>query len=70
MNNNPSQKQDVICTCSGTTKAQIQNLIAKGIYTFEEIAVQTGAGTGCGSCDYLIDELIAEEKPIGTGVQT
>jgi bacterioferritin-associated ferredoxin len=64
MNNNHPIKQDVICFCTGTTKAQIKDLIAKGMNTFEQIADQTGAGTGCASCDYLIDELIAEEKPI------
>lgn len=64
MNNNHSNKQkEVICTCTGTTKAQIQELIDNGMDTAEKIAYQTGAGTGCGACDYLIAELLRENEP-------
>lgn len=63
MNNNQSKPQkEVICTCTGTTKAQIEGLIENGMATAEEIAYQTGAGTGCGACDYLISDLIRENQ--------
>ncbi len=57
MNNSNSNKK-IICDCTGTTQAKIEELIAKGKSTVDEIASATGAGTGCGSCDVLIIELL------------
>jgi NAD(P)H-nitrite reductase large subunit len=61
MNNNSSNKQNLICSCSGTTKAQIEVLIESGMDSITQIAEQTGASTGCGACDYLILEILAEK---------
>ncbi|RLA19512.1 MAG: (2Fe-2S)-binding protein [Gammaproteobacteria bacterium] len=63
MNHNNSNKQKtVICTCTGTSKEKIEQLIAKGADTIDEISSATGANTGCGSCDILILELLAQEN--------
>jgi NAD(P)H-nitrite reductase large subunit len=63
MNDNYLNKQsEVICSCSGTTKAQIQQLILAGFNTMEQIANETGANTGCGSCDYLILKLLIQQR--------
>ena len=58
MPDNGSDKQEVICTCTGTTKAKIEQLREKGIDTLDKISSATGANTGCGSCDVLIIELL------------
>ena len=55
-------KEDVICYCSGTTKEQINALIVQGIIELDLISRQTGACSGCGACDVVIMELIAEHK--------
>jgi bacterioferritin-associated ferredoxin len=55
-------KEDVICYCSGTTKEQINALIVQGIIELDPISRQTGACSGCGACDVVIMELIAEHK--------
>ena len=57
-NSNSNKKTKIICDCTGTTQAKIEALIAKGKNTFDEISSATGAGTGCGSCDVLIIELL------------
>ena len=57
-NSNSNKKTNIICDCTGTTQAKIEALIAKGKNTFDEISSATGAGTGCGSCDILIIELL------------
>ena len=63
MNNSNSNKQKkIICDCTGTTEAKIEALIAKGKNTLDEISSATGAGTGCGSCDILIIELLDKVK--------
>tara|TARA_R110002050_G_scaffold1244_5_gene8768 strand:- start:57926 stop:58126 length:201 start_codon:yes stop_codon:yes gene_type:complete len=53
---------EIICDCSGTTKTKIHQLIDKGKDSFEKIASATGAGTGCGSCDVLIMDILAERN--------
>lgn len=52
--------KEVICQCSGTTKAKIFELIKKGKDDIDKIASATGACTGCGSCDAQILEILAE----------
>jgi bacterioferritin-associated ferredoxin len=56
------QPEEIICDCSGTTKAKIHQLINDGKNSFEKIASATGAGTGCGSCDVLIMDILAEKN--------
>jgi len=60
MNNNTPDKQEeeIICTCTGTTKEKIQQLIDNGADNIDKISSATGANTGCGSCDVLIQELL------------
>ncbi|MFI3216614.1 MAG: (2Fe-2S)-binding protein [Methylococcales bacterium] len=55
-------KEDVICYCSGTTKEQINALIVQGIIELDLISRQTGACSGCGACDVVIMELLAEHE--------
>lgn len=64
MNNQPNAKEEVICHCSGTTEAKIKALIANEVDTLEKIANATGATTGCGACDYLIMELLDQNRSL------
>ncbi|TAK61064.1 (2Fe-2S)-binding protein [Methylobacter sp.] len=56
----PDKTTNVICHCSGTTKEQIMGLINNGIDNLDGISRMTGACSGCGACDVLILELLAE----------
>ena len=56
------QDQAIICHCSGTTKETINILIDKKINDLDEISRRTGAISGCGACEMLIVELIAENR--------
>jgi NAD(P)H-nitrite reductase large subunit len=51
---NPNEQEQIICTCTGTTKDKIEQLIDKGADNLNKISSATGACTGCGSCDVLI----------------
>lgn len=55
--NQITEKEKVICTCTGTTENKVKQLIAMGA-DLDKIASATGASTGCGSCDVLIIELL------------
>lgn len=48
---------EVMCTCSGTTRGQIYDLVMQG-KDIDAISRWTGANTGCGGCDYDITEFI------------
>lgn len=53
------KKRDVICTCSGTTREQIIELIENGADNLDRLSRITGACSGCGACDTDILEILA-----------
>ncbi|WP_347986117.1 (2Fe-2S)-binding protein [Methylomonas sp. AM2-LC] len=55
--------KDVICTCSGTTRIQVLELIANGNNTLDRISRITGACSGCGACDTDIIKLLEIHHP-------
>ncbi|WP_292757406.1 (2Fe-2S)-binding protein [Methylophaga sp. UBA2689] len=60
-NNNASDITDeVICDCSGTTRGKIISLVEQGIVDTDTISRKTGAISGCGSCEYDIENLLDE----------
>lgn len=61
--NSPDQADvdQVICDCSGTTKFKIEHLIDNGKDNLNAISRATGAASGCGSCDILIMEILAQK---------
>jgi NAD(P)H-nitrite reductase large subunit len=61
----PDPRKEVICPCSGTTVAQIQRQLDKGVTDLEGISQATGALSGCGGCEWDIRDLLlalAEER--------
>jgi bacterioferritin-associated ferredoxin len=58
----PDKTEELVCYCSGTTQMQIKGLIEKGVDNLDRISRMTGACSGCGSCDTVILELLAEAR--------
>lgn len=57
----------LICTCFGVTEERIETLIGELQPTsVDEISTACNAGSGCGSCRMLIQELLAGCAIIGT----
>jgi bacterioferritin-associated ferredoxin len=50
-------KDEVMCSCSGTTREQIYNLLQQGM-DLDAISRWTGAKTGCGGCDWDIEVFV------------
>ncbi len=49
----------LICTCFGISEEQVEKIIAEHqIESVEEVTAVSNAGGGCGSCRFLIQELI------------
>lgn len=48
-------ENEVMCTCSGTTRGQIINLMLDGL-DLDAISRKTGALSGCGGCEWDIGE--------------
>ena len=55
------EDNEVICSCSGTTRKKIKSLIqSKRAENLDKISRITGACSGCGACDSTILEILAE----------
>ncbi len=49
-----------VCACVGVDKETIKGAIADGAKSFSDVKVATGAGSGCGLCEPIIEDIIAE----------
>ncbi len=52
--------EEIMCDCSGTTKAKIMSLVEQGITTLDGISRKTGTNSGCGACEYDVQEFLDE----------
>lgn len=50
-----------ICHCFNVTKKEIEDAVDGGAKTVEAVGEKTNAGTGCGSCQENIQEIIDEK---------
>lgn len=48
---------EIICSCSGTTRGQVYDLVQQGM-NLDAISRWTGAKTGCGGCDWDIEVFV------------
>lgn len=53
----------IVCNCNAVCKGDIQAAIQSGADSVETITAQTQAGSGCGSCQPLLQELLGTGKP-------
>ncbi|WP_297523022.1 (2Fe-2S)-binding protein [uncultured Clostridium sp.] len=52
----------MVCKCKQVTYSDIRKAMTNGARTVEDIQKMTGAGTGCGKCKYLIQNIIEIKK--------
>lgn len=49
----------LVCSCFGVSESDIENAMKKqGITSIEDVGDLTSAGTGCGSCQHVIGEIL------------
>lgn len=52
----------LVCTCFGVTEAVVELNVKQGADTVELVGQKCRAGTGCGSCQMMISEIIDAQK--------
>lgn len=57
-----AEQEDVICTCMGIKRQQLQQLIHQGISDFTTLAKETGVATVCGSCKFRVLEMLGQNS--------
>jgi bacterioferritin-associated ferredoxin len=50
-------ENEVVCMCSGTTRAKVRSLFDQGLDA-EAISRRTGALSGCGGCEWEIADML------------
>jgi NifU-like protein len=59
----------LICTCFGVAEETIENIInGTEIMSVEKVAELCNAGSGCGSCRMMIQEMIEQKATVGEGL--
>ena len=53
----------IVCVCHGVACNKIRSIIRDGADSVDAVGAACGAGTDCGSCREMIDELIEETAP-------
>ena len=52
-------EDEILCTCSGTTRGEIINLFFDGL-DLDAISRKTGALSGCAGCEWDIGQLLIQ----------
>lgn len=55
---NDNKDKQIICTCLGVTKRELELLVRSGSRTFAEVQQRSKIGTGCGQCVPKVKKMI------------
>ena len=56
---------ELVCQCMQVTRGEIVAAIRAGARTVDDLKEATQAGTGCGSCVFDLEDLLAAHGPGG-----
>lgn len=57
----PRHVKYLLCQCNAVTEHEVLVCIRRGARCLDEVGVACLAGTGCGSCQGVIETMLAEE---------
>ncbi|MES2501598.1 MAG: (2Fe-2S)-binding protein [Pseudomonadota bacterium] len=63
MTNDNDVTDEIMCSCSGTTRGKIYDLYKQGL-DIDSISQRTGIKTGCGGCEWDIEEFVKALKEV------
>ena len=52
----------IVCTCMGVMASELEQAIADGVTTYEELQDMFGVGTGCSSCVPEVEEMLEKAR--------
>lgn len=58
---NQAKQDGVVCVCKQVTKRKIQKAVRDGARRFITVKQITEAGSGCGLCKPIVEDIIKEE---------
>ena len=56
----PDANSELVCPCVGVAKADIEQAVANGARTLEDVENATGVGTRCGRCTGAVEAVLQE----------
>jgi bacterioferritin-associated ferredoxin len=56
----------IACSCTAVREHTVRVAVAAGARSVEEIGERCGAGTTCGGCHVLLEEILAEQAVVVT----
>ncbi len=63
MTNETDAINEIMCSCSGTTRGRIYDLYMQGL-DIDSISQRTGIKTGCGGCEWDIEAFVTALKEV------
>ena len=63
MTNETDAINEIMCSCSGTTRGRIYDLYKQGL-DIDGISQRTGIKTGCGGCEWDIEAFVTALKEV------
>lgn len=55
---------DVVCSCNAVSAGTLRGCAERGLRTVPEVAAETRATTGCGTCTSAVKALLASRRPV------
>ena len=50
----------IVCFCRGLSESDLRRVVATGAWTVEDVSAVCGAGTDCGACREVVEDVVAE----------
>ena len=50
----------IVCFCRGLSESDLRQVVAAGAWTVEDVAAACGAGTDCGACRGVVEDVVVE----------
>jgi bacterioferritin-associated ferredoxin len=52
----------IVCLCTGVPDSTVRRMLAGGTDTVEALSAACGAGSSCGACYPMLEDLLAEAR--------
>jgi bacterioferritin-associated ferredoxin len=54
----------IVCFCRGLSEGDLRRVVAAGAWTFEAVTAACGAGTDCGACQSVVEDVVVEASGV------